>query len=106
MVTMQIDITQQVDNALFARKDVKFVLRHDGEATPSRKKMRELVAGAIGSKADAIVIDHMESATGMSATRGVARAYKSKAEALAVERKHLLDRNGIHPDGGKKEEEA
>jgi small subunit ribosomal protein S24e len=103
---MEIDITHQVDNALFARKDIKFVLKHEGEPTPSRKKMRELVAGAIGSKADAVVIDHMESATGMTATRGVARIYKSKAEALAVERKHFLDRNGIHADGGKKQEEA
>lgn len=103
---MDIEITERVDNALFGRTDVKFMLRHDGETTPSRKKMREMVASAIGSKTDAVVIDHMESATGMAATRGVARAYKNKAEALARERKHLLARNGIQADGGQKKEEA
>lgn len=100
---MDIEITQKLDNALFGRTDVTFLLRHDGETTPSRKKMREMVASAIGSKTEAVVIDHMESATGMAATRGVARAYKNKAEALVRERKHLLTRNGIQADGAKKE---
>ena len=90
---MSIEITQNVDNALFDRKDVKFVLRHTGETTPSRSQMRDLLAAELGAKSSAVIVDHMESATGMAATRGVARVYKSLEEAQKHERKHFIKRN-------------
>ncbi len=90
---MSIEITQNVDNALFDRKDVKFVLRHGGETTPSRAQMRDLLAAELGAKSSAVIVDHMESATGMAATRGVARVYKSLEEAQKHERKHFIARN-------------
>lgn len=99
---MSLEITSVVDNKLFGRKDIKFVLRHDQKTTPSRKEMRELVAGEVGAKTEFTVIDHMESATGMAATRGVARAYTSKAELLGRERVHLLKRNNIDLPSKKK----
>lgn len=102
---MSIEITSVVDNALFGRKDIRFVLRHDGKTTPSRKEMRELVAGEVGAKASLVVIDHMESASGMAATRGVARAYKDIAQAQRLERVHLLKRNAINLPGKKAEGE-
>lgn len=90
---MSIEITQNVENALFDRKDVKFVLRHTGETTPSRNTMRDLIAAELGAKSSAVIVDHMESATGMAATRGVARVYKSLEEAQKHERKHFITRN-------------
>ncbi len=90
---MDIEITEQVDNKLFDRQDVKFVMWHKGETTPSRNKVRDLVAGKLGAKSDAVIVDHMESASGMAATRGVARAYKSLEEAKKHERKHFITRN-------------
>lgn len=104
---MSIEITQLVDNALFGRKDIKFVLRHDGKTTPSRKEMRDLVAAAVGAKSTLVVIDHMESASGMAATRGVARAYSKLEDAQRLERLHLLKRNNINApgkDGAKKDD--
>ncbi len=92
---MDIEITKQLDNALFARKDVAFVIKHDGEATPNRVQVRQLVAGEIGAKTENVVIDHMESATGRSATRGVARAYTSADAARKQERVHFLKRNNL-----------
>lgn len=100
---MSIEITSLVDNALFGRKDVKFVLRHDGKTTPSRKEMKDLVAAEIGAKSSLVVIDHMESATGMAATRGVARAYAKEADAQNAERVHFLKRNNINLPGKKAE---
>lgn len=90
---MSIEITQKVDNALFDRTDIKFVLRHTGETTPTRNSVRDLLAGEIGAKSSAVIVDHMESATGMAATRGVARVYKSLEEAQKHERKHFIARN-------------
>jgi len=92
---MNIEITKQSDNALFARKDVTFLMRHDGESTPSRVQVRQLLAGELGTKIDHVVIHNMESATGMSATRGVARVYKDVEVARKQEREHLLKRNNL-----------
>ncbi len=99
---MDIEITSQKDNALYGRKDITFMLKHDGEATPARTQVRQLVASEIGTKTENVVIDNMESATGMSATRGVARAYKDAATARAAEPEWLQKRNNLWQE--KKEE--
>lgn len=101
---MSVEITQQKDNALFERKDVRFMLKHAGEATPSRVQMRQLVAGELGAKTENVVIDHMESATGMGATRGVARVYKSIDAARKAERVHFLKRNNLFQEKKKEGE--
>jgi ribosomal protein S24E len=100
---MDLEITQNLDDALFGRKDVKFVLRHTGETTPTRVQVRQLVATEIGTKTENVVIDHMESATGFAATRGVARAYQNADLARKQEREHFLKRNNLFQE--KKEAE-
>lgn len=95
---MDLEITQNIDNALFGRKDVKFVIKHDGETTPTRVQVRQLVASEIGTKTENVVIDHMESATGKAATRGVARAYANTDLARKQERVHFLKRNNLFQD--------
>ncbi|MGB1586749.1 MAG: 30S ribosomal protein S24e [Thermoplasmatota archaeon] len=92
---MDLEITQNNENALFGRKDVKFLIRHTGETTPTRVQVRQLVATEIGTKTENVVIDHMESATGFAATRGVARAYQSADLARKSERVHFLKRNNL-----------
>ncbi len=100
---MDIEITKQLDNGLYSRKDVEFVIKHDGDSTPNRVQVRQLVAAEIGSKTENVVIDHMESATGMAATRGVARAYKDADAARSQERVHLLKRNNLFQEKKKDE---
>jgi ribosomal protein S24E len=95
---MDIEITKQLDNALFSRKDVTFTIKHDGESTPNRVQVRQLVAAQIGAKTENVVIAMMESATGMAATRGSARAYTSADAARAQERVHLLKRNNLYKE--------
>ncbi len=101
---MDIEITKQLDNALFSRKDVTFVIKHDGDATPNRVQVRQLVAAQIGAKTENVVIAMMESATGRAATRGIARAYSSSDAARSQEREHFLKRNNLFQD--KKKEDA
>lgn len=95
---MQLEITHQLDNALFGRKDVEFVLRHEGDSTPARAKVRQLVATEVGAKTEHVVIDHMHSATGIPQTRGAARVYKNADLARKQEREHLLRRNNLWQD--------
>ncbi len=101
---MDIEITKNLDNPLFGRHDIEFVLRHSGGATPKRAEVRQLVAAEVGTKTENVVIDKMSSATGMARTRGIARAYQNADAARAVERKHHLKRNNLFQekkaDGG------
>ncbi len=100
---MELEITQKTDNALFGRKDIRFTLKHTGEATPSRVQVRQLVAGEIGTKTENVVIAEMHSTTGMGATEGIARAYESADLARNQERVHFLKRNNLFQE--KKEDD-
>ena len=99
---MELKITQNKENALLGRKDIAFSLRHDGETTPSRVQVRQLVAAEVGTKTENVVIDTMATEYGIGRTAGVARAYKSADEARKVERVHFLKRNSLYVEKAKK----
>ncbi|HEX2065965.1 MAG TPA: 30S ribosomal protein S24e [Candidatus Thermoplasmatota archaeon] len=99
---MELKIVSNKENALMGRKEIVFTLRHEGETTPSRVQVRQLLAGEVGSKTENVVIDAMESEYGLGQTTGTARAYKSADEARKTERTHLLKRNGLYVEKAKK----
>ena len=99
---MDVKITQQKDNALMARKDIRFQVAHAGETTPSRTQVRQLVAAQVGTKTENVVIETMETEYGIGRTAGIARAYKSSDEARKTERTHLLKRNALYVEKAKK----
>lgn len=101
---MELKIVSNKENALMGRKEIVFTLRHEGETTPSRTQVRQLLAGEVGSKTENVVIDAMESEYGRGQTTGSARAYKSADEARKTERTHLLKRNGLYVEKAKKGE--
>jgi small subunit ribosomal protein S24e len=101
---MDVKITQQKDNALMARKDIMFKVTHEGETTPSRTQVRQLVAAQVGTKTENVVIDTMETEYGIGRTAGIARAYKTADDARKTERTHLLKRNALYVEKAKKGE--
>ncbi|MFO1533581.1 MAG: 30S ribosomal protein S24e [Thermoplasmatota archaeon] len=107
---MDIQIQQNKENALLDRREIVFTLRHDGETTPSRVQVRQLIASQIGTKTENVIVESMESEYGRGASRGVARAYKSAEAARSTERTHFLKRNQLYIEkpkkGEKKEGEA
>jgi small subunit ribosomal protein S24e len=100
---MELKIVSNKENALMGRKEIAFTLRHEGETTPSRVQVRQLVASEVGAKTENIVIDSMASEYGLGQTTGTARAYKSADEARKVERVHFLKRNQLYVEKAKKE---
>lgn len=100
---MELKIVSNKENALMGRKEIAFLLRHDGETTPSRVQVRQLLASEVGSKTENVVIDAMESEYGRGQTRGTARAYRSADEARKTERTHFLKRNSLYVEKPKKE---
>lgn len=100
---MDISIKENKENALLDRRDIVFTLRHEGETTPSRVQVRQLLASQIGTKTENVVIDSLESEYGRGASTGVARAYKSPDAARGTERAHFLKRNQLYVEKPKKE---
>ena len=92
---MDIEILEKLDNPLLKRVELRFVLHHVGEKTPDREAVRERIAKELNGKKENVIVDTLESEYGRGATKGFAKLYESADAAKAVEREHLLIRNGL-----------
>jgi len=92
---MEIEVTTKRENTLLARTEFWFTAKHPGEKSPSREALRAEIAKLAGKAKDTVVIDHARSQFGMPSTKGYAKVYLDKEAALRVERKHILQRNGL-----------
>lgn len=103
---MDIEITEKKHNPLLSRWEVRFLVHHTGEKTPTRDTMREKIAGSLNSKKGNVVVDSMASAFGRSSTRGYARVYDTQEHLAKNEPHYLLKRNKLEelkPKKAKKE---
>ena len=101
---MQLEILQRKENPLLKRVEVTFKATHKAEPTPTRDALRAFLAKELKATKDIVVVDYQASTFGRYETVGAAKVYKSKEEALAVERKHILVRSKlIEPEIKEKE---
>ena len=101
---MQLEVLQRKENPLLKRVEVTFKATHKAEPTPTRDALRAFLAKELKATKDIVVVDYQASTFGRYETVGAAKVYKSKEEALAVERKHILVRNKlIEPEVKEKE---
>src|SRR6059036_3852482 len=101
---MQLEILQRKENPLLKRVEVTFKATHKAEPTPTRDALRAFLTKELKATKDIVVVDYQASTFGRYETVGAAKVYKSKEEALAVERKHILVRNKlIEPEVKEKE---
>jgi len=101
---MQLEVLQRKENPLLKRVEVTFKATHKAEPTPTRDALRAFLAKELKATKDIVVIDFQASTFGRYETVGAAKVYKTKEEALAVERKHILVRNKlIEPEVKEKE---
>jgi small subunit ribosomal protein S24e len=100
---MQLEVLQRKENPLLKRVEVTFKATHKAEPTPTRDALRAFLAKELKATKDIVVIDYQASTFGRYETVGAAKVYKSKEEALAVERKHILVRNKLIEPEVKKE---
>ena len=92
---MQLEVMQKKENPLLKRTEVSFKAIHKAEPTPTRDALRAFLARELKATKDIVVIDSQASTFGRYETVGYAKVYKTKEEALAVERKHILVRNKL-----------
>jgi len=103
---MQLEVLARRENPLLKRTEVRFKAIHKAEPTPTRDALRAFLAKELNATKDIVVIDSQASTFGRYETHGYAKVYKSKEEALAVERKHILIRNKLMEPEVKEKEAA
>lgn len=96
---MDIKITEQKDNPILGRKEVRFIASFSGP-TPSRKEVKEFICSKLGADGSLVVIDILAQGYGSQELKGYAKVYSSK-EAMGIESKHKLER-----DAGVKKKKA
>ncbi len=103
---MEIEIISKKDNPLLERTEVHFKATHGKEKTPQRDAVRDKLAAILNAGKDKLVVDRMKSDFGKSVTIGYAKLYKTKEQAMKVERDYVLIRNGLKAKEAKKAAEA
>ena len=92
---MEIEIISKRENLLLKRFEVRFQVTHPKEPTPKRDDLRQEIAKALSEKKDNVILDWAHSDFGRNRTVGYAKVYRSKEDALRMERKPILVRNGL-----------
>ena len=105
---MELEITEQNDNPLLSRQEIKVVIKHNEDSTPRRNQVIKSLAENLKANRELVIIDHLKNAYGKTETHGYAKVYSDKESLTRIETKPSMDR---HKDidshsGEKKAEEA
>ncbi len=92
---MEIEITSKRENQLLKRIELRFEVTHTKQGTPNRDNVRQEIAKSLSVKKDFVILDRIRSEFGRTKTVGYAKVYKSKEDALRLERKPILVRMGL-----------
>ena len=92
---MELQVVTKKENPLLKRVEVTFKAVHKAEATPTRDAIRSELAKQLKASKEVVVVDRSNSSFGRFETVGYAKVYRSKEQALAVERSHILVRNKL-----------
>ena len=99
---MEIEVLEEKENRLLKRREIRFKITHENEATPKRSDVISQLVTDIGTSKDKIVIDSIKAEFGLPQSKGYAKVYVSKEDALYFEKKHILKRNKLAKGGSKK----
>ena len=102
---MEIEIDSKKNNPLLNRTEVHFTIQHEGEKTPNREIIRSELAEKLNAKKENIIINDIQSSSGIQKSIGYAKIYSSVKKAEEMERKYILKRNKINVKKEKKEGE-
>jgi ribosomal protein S24E len=97
---MEIEVESRRDNKLLQREEIRCTIQYDG-ATPTRKKVREALKGALGIGGH-VVIHEIKPFFGIKRATVYAKVYSSESAARTIEEPHRLKRD---MKGGKSSEE-
>ena len=89
------EVLERRENTLLERVEIDFRVNHDGQATPSRETLIDLLVKVEpGCKKEFVIVKRVNSRFGKALTTGVAHIYNSDP-GMQVEAKYLLQKHGI-----------
>jgi small subunit ribosomal protein S24e len=92
---MEVEIKNKKENPLLSRTEMWFKIVHDATGTPAKKDVREALAKMTNTTKERVVVDQMSTVFGKGETIGYAKIYKSKQDAVNVERSAIKLRHGL-----------
>ena len=90
---MELEITEQNDNPLLNRQEVKVVIKHSEDSTPRRNQVIKSLSEQLKAKRELVIIDHLKNAYGKTETHGYAKVYSDKDSLTRIETKPSIDRH-------------
>ena len=90
---MQVNVKDKKENKSLSRQEITCEISFE-KAKPSRKDLRDAICTATGIAPELLVIVSSTGGFGQRSGTVLVHAYASK-EALSVEKKHLLVRDGM-----------
>ncbi|MDD1778572.1 MAG: 30S ribosomal protein S24e [Candidatus Helarchaeota archaeon] len=102
-MSSQLEITNETENLLLSRKQIRFKISHRSMATPSRADVRKKLAAQLNVEEDRVIIVRLVSKYGHEYTEGLARVYETAEKANQIEEAHLIKRHVVK---AKKEEKT
>lgn len=100
---MEIEILEERENPLFDRKEVKFLVRHEGSV--KRTEVRKELASKVGWDESLTVIKKLDQQFGKTESVGMANLYKSRDSLMEYEPEFILKRDELIKEEGKGKEE-
>ena len=90
---MEIDIFEEKENKLFNRKEIKFYVDYDGEATPKILDIKSKLVALLNTKKGLIVVDNVQPHYGEPKALGYAKVYDTIEDLNYIETKHVIAKN-------------
>ena len=103
---MEIDIFEEKENKLFNRKEIKFYVDYDGEATPKVLDVKSKLVALLNAKKDVVVVDNVQPHYGEPRALGYAKVYDTVDDLEYIEAKHVIAKNEEPEEEPAEEEEA
>ena len=102
---MEIDIFEEKENKVFNRKEIKFYVDYDGEATPKILDVKSKLVALLNTKKDLIVVDNVQPHYGEPKALGYAKVYDTVDDLEYIETKHVIAKNTEVAEPAEDEEE-
>jgi len=102
---MEIDIFEDKENKVFNRREVKFYVEYEGEATPKIIGIKSKLVALLNSKKDATVVDNVQPHYGEPKALGYAKVYDTVEDLEYIETKSVIAKNTEASEEAEEDEE-
>lgn len=92
---MEITITEDKYNPLITRKEIKALITHLGEITPTREAVRSKIAAQLNLDLEQVVIQNISGHFGEPKSQLIVHCYDNPEDVFVYEPKYKLKRNKI-----------